>query len=173
MTPAKVECPKEGAHTSSVDLSATEITTVRELIDRMAETQPESPFLVSPETGEAITFLGLKQQSELLSISLLQWGLERGDKVAFLMDNSLVAAQLFLGVMYGGLISVPLNVRAGVTQLSYMVEHCDAKLLFVGDEHEAFATEVVAQVRRPVRVIRSEVHGTEVMSDRRVPRTLT
>ena len=63
MTPTKVECPKEGAHSSSVDLLATEITTVRELIDRMAETRPEATFLVSPETGQVLTFLGLKEQS--------------------------------------------------------------------------------------------------------------
>ena len=81
------------------------------------------------------------------------------------MDNSLVAAELFLGVMYGGFVSVPLNVRAGVAQFLYMVEHCDAKVLFVGDEYEVLATEVMAQVRRPVRVVRSAMDGTEAMRD--------
>ena len=88
------------------------------------------------------------------------------------MDNSLFTAQLFLGVMYGGLVSVPLNARAGVSQLSYMVEHCDAKVLFVGDEYEALATEVMSQVRRPVRVIPSDGHGTEAMRETNAQRTL-
>ena len=35
-----------------------------------------------------------------------------------------------------GFVSVPLNVRAGVAQLLYMMEHCEAKVLFVGDEYE-------------------------------------
>ena len=171
MTPIKVERPKEGAYGSSVDLLSAEVTTIRELIDRMAEAQPEATFLVSPDTGQVVTFLGLKEQSEILFPRLQQWGLDRGDKVAFLMDNGLFAAQLFLGVMYGGLVSVPLNVRAGVSQLSYMVEHCDAKVLFVGDEYESLATEVMAQVRRPVRVIRSDVDGTEMMLGARAART--
>ncbi|HSZ63766.1 MAG TPA: amino acid adenylation domain-containing protein [Terriglobales bacterium] len=171
MTPIKVKRLREGAHSSSVDLLGAEITTIRELIDRMAETQGEATFLVSPDTGKVLSFLGLQEQAQILSAQLQQFGLEQGDKVAFLMDNSLFAAQSFLGVMYGGLVSVPLNVRAGVSQLSYMVEHCDAKVLFVGDEHEALAAEVMAQVRRPVRLVRSDVDGAEALSDSRAPRT--
>ena len=159
MTPIKVERSEEGVHSSSFDLVCTEVTTIRELIDRMAEIRPKAKFLVSPDTGQVVNFLGLKEQSEVLSAQLQRLGLAQGDKVAFLMDNSLFAAQLFLGVMYGGLVSVPLNVRAGVSQLSYMVEHCDAKVVFVGDGYEALATEVMAQVRRPVPVIRSDGDG--------------
>jgi amino acid adenylation domain-containing protein len=171
MTPIKVERSKEGAHSSSVDLLGSEVTSIRELIDRMAETQPEATFLVSPDTEQVLTFLGLQERSKELSAQLQQLGLERGDKVAFLLDNGLFTAQLFLGVMYGGLVSVPLNVRGGVSQLSYMVEHCEAKVLFVGEEYEGLATEVMAQVRRPVRVVRSDVDGAEAMRDNRAART--
>jgi amino acid adenylation domain-containing protein len=173
MAPIKVERSEEGAHSSSLDLLGTEITTIRELIDRMAETQPEATFLASPDTGQVLTFLGLQEQSQVLSAQLRRLGLAEGDKVAFLMDNGLFTAELFLGVMYGGLVSVPLNVRAGVSQLSYMVEHCDAKVLFVGDEHEALATEVMAQVRRPVRVVRAEVDSAGEMHDDTTPTILT
>src|SRR3984885_909544 len=173
MTPIKVERSKEGAHSSSLDLLGTEVTTIRELIDRMVEMQPKATFLVSPDMGEVLTFLGLQEQSEVLSARLQQWGLERGDKVAFLMDNSLFAARLFLGVMYGGLVSVPLNVHAGVTQLSYMVEHCDAKVVFVDDEHAALMTEVMIQVRRPVRVIPCDADNLAAMHDTTPPRTQT
>src|ERR1700691_1339218 len=127
----------------------------------MAETRGEDVFVISAETGRVLTFEGLQQQSRATSARLREAGLEHGDKVAFLMDNGLFTAQLFLGTMYGGFVSVPLNVRAGVSQLSYMLEHCDAKVLFVGDEYEAFATDVMAQVRRPVRVIPSDVDGAD------------
>src|SRR5580658_2611736 len=173
MTPIELEHFKNSAHGSSADLLGIEVTTIRELIDRMAETAAEAPFLMSPETGEVLTFLGLKEQSQFLSIQLQRWALEQGDKVAFLMDNSLFTAQLFLGVMYGGLVSVPLNVRAGVTQLSYMVEHCDAKVVFVDDEHAALMTEVMTQVRRPVRVIPCDADGLGATDDIIPPRTDT
>ena len=75
-------------------------------------------------------------------------GLEHGDKIAFLMDNGLFTAQLFLGAMYGGFVSVPLNVRAGVSQLSYMLDHCDAKVVFVGSQYNALIKEVMADVQQ-------------------------
>ena len=78
MTPTKVERSRERAHSSSVDLLATEVTTIRELIDRMASTQPEATFLVSPDTGAVLTFLELKEQSQVLSAQLQQLGLRAG-----------------------------------------------------------------------------------------------
>jgi hypothetical protein len=74
MTPIEVEHFKNGAHISSADSLSIEVTTIRELIDRMAEARPEAPFLMSPETGEVLTFLGLKEQSEVLSTQLQRWG---------------------------------------------------------------------------------------------------
>ena len=134
-----------------------EVMTIRELIDQMARRQPEASFLISPETGRVLTFGGLREQSCLLSTQLRQAGLEPGDKVAFLMDNGLFTAQLFLGAMYGGCVTVPLNARAGVSQLSYVLDHCDAKVVFVGDEYATLIEEVMAQVRRTVQVIPADV----------------
>ncbi len=159
MLPIKAERPIGGAHSSNVDLSPAEVTTIRALIDRRAEAQSETPFLISPESGQIQTFCGLKERSQVISAQLHGWGLAQGDKVAFLMENSSFTAQLFLGVMYGGYVSVPLNVRAGVSQLTYTLDHCDAKVLFIGEGYEGLATEVVSQVGRSVRVIRSDTDG--------------
>ncbi len=136
-----------------------EITTIRGLIDQMAGRQPEAAFLISPETGRILTFQGLQERVRLLSGQLREAGLEKGDKVAFLLDNGLFTAELFLGTMYGGLVSVPLNVRAGVATLSYTLEHCDAKVVFVGEQYAALIKEVMAGVRRAVKVIAASVDG--------------
>ena len=123
-----------------------EFGSIREAIDWMAETRGEAVFLISAETGRVLTFEGLQQQSRATSARLREAGLEHGDKVAFLMDNGLFTAQLFLGTMYGGFVSVPLNVRAGVSQLSYMLDHCDAKIVFVGSQYASLIKEVMADV---------------------------
>jgi amino acid adenylation domain-containing protein len=131
--------------------------TVRELIDLAAEVRPECIYLISPETEQALSFKDLQQGAKLLSARLIQTGLEHGDKVAFLLDNGLFAAQLFFGVMYGGLVSVPLNVNAGVSQLAYMIDHCDAKAIFVSEEYTALINEVMPHVQRQVRVIPADL----------------
>src|SRR5208337_1238910 len=135
------------------------IQTIRDLIDHRAHAQPDVVFLIGPETGSVLTFRGLQEQARFVSIQLQQLRLERGDKVAFLMDNGLFTAQLFLGAMYGGFVAVPLNVRAGASQLAYMLDHCDAKVVFVADEFAALTAGVLAQVRRTVRVIPAGADG--------------
>ena len=86
-------------------------------------------------------------------------GLESGDKVAFLLDNGLFTAQLFLGAMYGGFVAVPLNVRAGASQLAFTLDHCDAKIVYVGEEYTDLIEEVLADVGRNVQVIYADVDG--------------
>jgi len=137
--------------------SGIESKTIRELIDRMAETQPEAAFLISPDAGKVITFRRLQEQARSLAIGFLRAGLEPGDKIAFLLDNGLFTAQLFLGTMYGGFVAVPLNVRAGVSQLSYTLDHCDANVVYVSGDYSALIEEVLANVPRAVRVIPADV----------------
>lgn len=133
---------------------------IREAIDSMAQAKPETAFLISPETGTAVTFQELRQQSILLFSMLHGAGLKNGDKIAFLMDNGLLTVRLFLGTIYGGYVAVPLNVRAGVVQLSYMLDHCDAKVVFVADEYTTLLSEALGSVRRDIRVIYANVDGS-------------
>ena len=130
-----------------------DIYTVRDLINQMAGAKPDGAFLISPETGQRLTFKGLQGGAAILSASLLRRGLARGDKIAFLMDNGLFTAQLFLGAMYGGFVTVPLNVRAGVSQLAFTLEHCDAKVVFVGEPYIALLRDVLAEVRVRIEII--------------------
>jgi amino acid adenylation domain-containing protein len=134
-----------------------EATTVRDVIDRMAVAQPELAYLISPETKHELTFKGLRQRARQLCGRLRQMGLEYGDKVAFLMDNGLFTAELFLGTMYSGLVAVPLNVRAGVSQLSYMLHHCDSKVVFVSGQYAALIKEAMAGVTRPIDVVSTDI----------------
>jgi acyl-CoA synthetase (AMP-forming)/AMP-acid ligase II len=128
-------------------------TTVGDLIDHWAEAQPDRIFLISPETGLAVTFNELQEKARYLSGQFYSAGLQNGDKIAFLMDNGLFTAQLFLGIMYGGFVTVPLNTRAGTSQLAYSLEHCDAKLVFVESQYESLIKDVLLNVHRPVEVV--------------------
>jgi acyl-CoA synthetase (AMP-forming)/AMP-acid ligase II len=133
------------------------IHTLRGLIDRMAALRPDLPFAISPETGRVLTFKGLQEQALSLHMRFQAMGLAFGDKVAFLMDNGLFTAQLLLGTMYGGYVSVPLNVRAGVSQLTYTLDHSDAKVVFVDRQYDGLAKDVLTQIGRPVEVVAADV----------------
>ena len=143
------------------------VTTIRELVDRMSQARGGKEFLINPETGRCLSFRDLQEQAGYVSTWLRHLALEQGDKVAFLMDNGLFTAQLFLGTMYGGFVSVPLNVRAGASSLSYTLEHCDAKVVFVEHKYTALLKDVLAKVRRAIEVIAADVDS--LATDEKTP----
>ena len=136
-------------------------TTVRELVDQMATTRADLDFLISPETGRTLTFGALRTQLLGLCSQFHQLGLRRGDKIAFLMDNGLFTVQLFLATMFGGFVAVPLNVRAGLSQLSHMLNDCDAEVVFVGTEYSALIKESMASILRPIEIIPADIDSCQ------------
>jgi acyl-CoA synthetase (AMP-forming)/AMP-acid ligase II len=129
------------------------MNTIRDVIDCMAQVRPDLAFLIGPETNDALTFKGFRDGVRRLRQRLHGMGFEPGDKIAFLMDNGLFTAQLFLGTMYGGFVIVPLNARAGVDQLAFTLEECDARVVFVGEPYGDLIHDVLSRVRRPVEVV--------------------
>ncbi len=125
----------------------------------MALTQPDAVYLTSPETGRFLTFRGLREQSLALHAEFRRDGLRPGDKIAFLLDNGVFTAQLFLGAIYGGFVAVPLNVRAGVAQLAHTLEHSDAQAVYVGPEYNDLIRQVTAEVGRPIRLVPANADG--------------
>lgn len=140
--------------------SFTEGETIHGLVERMACARPRETFLISPETGNMVTFAALRRYACQLVVTLQQLGLSRGDKVAFLMENSLYTTQLFLGLMYGGFVVVPLNVAAGVSQLSYTLDHSDAKVIYVGLEYRDLLESVMANVGRSIHIIPVDLNAS-------------
>ncbi|HEY2251197.1 MAG TPA: AMP-binding protein, partial [Planctomycetaceae bacterium] len=134
--------------------------TVRSAVDRMAELRPGAAFLIGPEIGREMNFADLRRRSNEIARQLSSLGLSKGDKIAFLLDNGLFTSSLLLGTMYGGFVPVPLNVRAGEAHLAYVLDHCDAKVVFVSAEYFPLLEAIQPQVGREFPVIRAdEDHG--------------
>lgn len=129
------------------------MNTIRNAIDHMAQARPDLAFLIGPETNDVLTFKGLRDGVLRLRRQLHGMGFRQGDKIAFLMDNGLFTAQLFLGTMYGGFVIVPLNARAGVDQLAFTLEESDARVVFVGEPYGDLIQDVLSRVHRPVEVV--------------------
>ncbi len=123
----------------------------------MANAQSDEICLISPETQQTLTFAALQDRMLRLSGYFQQLGVQKGDKIALLMDNGLFTVQLFVAAMYGGFVIVPLNVRAGLSQLSQVLDLCDANIVFVGVEHGGFINEVISRVPRPIKIISADI----------------
>jgi acyl-CoA synthetase (AMP-forming)/AMP-acid ligase II len=69
-----------------------------------------------------------------LAHSLLALGLQKGDKIAVLLENSIEIVEIFLAAAKTGLVIVPINFRLVAREVAYIVDNSDAKALVVHDE---------------------------------------
>jgi long-chain acyl-CoA synthetase len=67
-----------------------------------------------------------------LASVLLAQGYDRGDRIAILAKNSAEWIMADLAIMMACMISVPIYATAGSETIDYVLQHSEAKALFVG-----------------------------------------
>lgn len=127
--------------------------TVRSHVDHQAKTRPAKTYLIAPETGKTMSFGELQRDSRRLARALRDRGAMQGDKIALLMPNGYQTCRLFIGIMYGGFCVTPVNLLAQLTQLAYVIEHCDTRIVFVSPDQVERLNQALAQVQRKIEVI--------------------
>ena len=129
------------------------MNTVRACVSAQAKARPQDTFLVTPESGRTLTYSELDTACQALEADLLALGLAPGDKVAFLLDNGYWTASLFVATMYAGMVTVPLNAVAGVPQIEYVLNHCDARVVFASKHYQSHFADAFAKAPAELVVI--------------------
>lgn len=106
---------------------------VRDLMRRSAGFHRERTAIISGERrlsyGQAWE-RGLRMAQWLLSL-----GLRPGDRVGTLEDNSVGAADIFLGATIANLVRVPLYARNARSSHRYMLDHTDCRAVVVAENY--------------------------------------
>ncbi len=145
---------------------------IRALIDFHAAQTPLKPYLIAPESGRALTFGELQRQARLLGGFLKSQGLRADDKVAIYAHNSYQTALLFLGVMYNGMVSVPLNLLSQASQLAYVLQHADVKLAFVAGDCEGQFASGLAAMQGSIPAIVFDPDAASLFCEQTLPASL-
>lgn len=127
--------------------------TIRHYVDLRARDTPDSAYLVAPETGLTLTYSQLQRDSIQLAAFLRNHQLIQGDKIALMLHNGYQTARLLVGVMYAGYMVTPLNLLAQASQLSYVLEHSDSKLVFTSEALAPRVREALTKVKRNIEVV--------------------
>ena len=146
-----------------------ESSTVREAIDRMAEIRGDAVFLIDPERNRRLTFRQIRDRASQFCSRLLAQGVNPGDRVASLLDNSLFAAESLLGAMYGGFVPVPLNPSAGPSEIDFALEQSEPKVLFIAPECDSLLRSIDCAARRLAVEIIDGHHDSILHSERCAP----
>ena len=127
--------------------------TIRHYVDLQAREQPAAPYLIAAETGHVLTYAQLKADSLELGRYLSAQGLAKGDKVALMLHNGYQTGRLLIGVMYAGFTVAPLNLLAQPSQLAYVLEHSDTRLVFTSAELADRLHAARKDIRRDISVV--------------------
>jgi long-chain acyl-CoA synthetase len=139
------------------------LRTIRAHVDHQASRRPDATYLIAPETGRRMSFGELQAASRRLAAWLHSEGIRPGAKVALLMPNGRQTCRLFIGAMYGGYCVTPLNLLAQPAQLSYVLEHSDAEIVFVAPDQVERLREAAAGLVKAPRMVVCDVNAAEFL----------
>jgi len=145
--------------------------------DRFAESAQRYPDLIAVELQhessavaagapavESYTFAQLRSMAESVGHWLLQSGIERGSKCAFLAANHPWWVAAYLGVVASGNTAVPLDTAFHTDQVRKLLLDCDAVLLFCDRHHLALSREATAGLPVRLVVVDGEASATDLLS---------
>ncbi len=114
---------------------------VRDFLDRAERAYPDRIGLVDEPDQPArswgqITFADLAERARGQAAALDGLGVEPGERVAIVSQNSARLLTSFFGVSGWGRVLVPINFRLSSAEVGYIVEHSGASVLLVDPELE-------------------------------------
>jgi long-chain acyl-CoA synthetase len=131
--------------------------TVGDLIDSNAERSPSNTALIDPGKHLSLNWSQWREQVVRVSNSLLEYGIETGDRVAaVLRDEAELPTSFFATSKIGG-IFVPLNYRLSVEELRYVLDDCAAKAV-IFDEEDRGAIE---RIRDKLKYVETYIYTGE------------
>lgn len=94
----------------------------------------ERPFLIETRTDRTATFAELHDDACRVAADLRRRGLHRGDRLALVLNNSGALARLYLGCLYAGIVTVPINPAHSPPEIEFILRHSGARLLVLSAE---------------------------------------
>ena len=130
------------------------LDTVRSYVEINSNKVPRNEFVCCPNSGRSISNLELKTNLDKINNYLCRKKkLKKNSIICTLLENSLSSIQLMMGIMYSGMIHVPLNLVAGEDQLAYIVDHSGTEIIFSSHRNQGLAKKIINKAKSKVELI--------------------
>ena len=109
--------------------------TIIDFVEKYSHKYENHPYLREKVGGEwkVLTQGQTREEAYRIGAGLMSLGLKKGDKIAMCGRNSSQWAVAFLATLTYGAIAVPILHEFNAEQIHNIVNHSEARLLFVGD----------------------------------------
>jgi hypothetical protein len=121
-----------------------------DLLRVRAELSPDRVGLLDVYTGSEYTYRELNERANRLAHWLRDLGVEKGDRVSILAQNSIHYVDLLYGLGKIGAILAPLNWRLTARELVYIAADCAPKVIVCGPEYAGLLAEMRREVEFPI-----------------------
>ena len=112
------------------------VTSLGDLLLRSADQWPDKEVLVFPH--KRLTYSELANRSKYLARSLRGSGIRSGDHVGILAPNLIEVIELLFAIALCDAVAVLINARYKTSELAYVIENADLKLLFSANSIEDY-----------------------------------
>ena len=92
--------------------------------------------------ADEISYAQLHDAANRLAAGLQEWGLQKGDRVAFYIGSRPEFVIAYLAVLRLGAIMVPINLRYRRLEIGHILADCTPRLLVTEHAHEAILSEI-------------------------------
>ncbi len=113
-----------------------EVTRIFDILDRYKNNFIKEDALVAKRDGQWVRFSTDQyiRYSYLVSYALMALGLQRGDKIVTITNNRPEWNFLDMGMTMAGIIHVPVFTSLSESEYKYVLEHSDAKMVFISNQ---------------------------------------
>ncbi len=113
-----------------------------------AETMPDKPAVIMARSGEVVTYAQLDRRSNQGAHLFRSLGLQRGDAIALLIENTARFHEICFAAQRAGLIYTAMSTRLSPSEAAYIVDDSGATALIASATLVPLADVVRAGARR-------------------------
>ncbi|MAS45721.1 MAG: AMP-dependent synthetase [Rhodobacteraceae bacterium] len=128
-------------------------------LDRWAAETPDKVFLHYGEDGVRLTFAEVAAHADRLAAGLAGQGIGKGDRVAVLTRNSLVAALSLFGIFRAGAVYAPINFNLTGGLLAYQLSDAAPALLITDPSFLPALAPIRDEIRIPALALHHPAPG--------------
>jgi acyl-CoA synthetase (AMP-forming)/AMP-acid ligase II len=105
---------------------------------------------------ERYSFGELAKRVNNLAAAMREYGVAKGDRVAFLQVNTNACVEVYFATARLGAIYLPLNFRAKENELAYMINNAGLKMVFTGERYLPLIENILPLLEKPLKVVTLE-----------------
>ena len=120
--------------------------TIGEILTKTARRFPDKTTIICDD--KTITYHELDARVNRCAHAFLKRGIEKKQIVAVLCSNSIELVEIFFALARLGCVTVPLNYRLTVKELSFILEDANPAALIVGEEFNSLVNELKPRLKK-------------------------